>query len=196
MIGNKRNKTEPKFSAKKDKSFLIVCAAVLCLLFLIISFLPVTGKIEDQKYIKELEARISALERKLDGAEFTPEKMRELTATGSKMESFINNYNRLDASVTLKTNLLAGRIDKLQTQIDTLERPTPKKQVPIKVKKKVKKTVKKKTEPEYHTVKKGETFYSISRKYGVTLGQIRSLNGFSQGAVIYPGQKIIVRKIK
>lgn len=194
MAGNKRNKLEPKFSAKRDKSFLIVCAAVLCFLFLIISFLPVTGKIEEHKYIKELEQRISDLEKRLEGTDITQDKMRELSVQGSKMESFINNYNRLDATVSLKTNLLASRIDKLQIQIDTIKQPEKKKQAVVETKKIAKKKVIKQGPKKlYHTVKKGETFYSISRKYGVTLRQIRALNGFSEKTVIYPGQKIIVK---
>lgn len=194
MVGNKRNKPEPKFSAKKDKSVLVVCAAVLCLLFLIISFLPVTGKIEEHKYIIKLEQRISDLEKRLEGTDITPDKIRELSVQGSKMESFINNYNRLDASVSLKTNLLASRIDKLQLQIDTIKQPVQKRKVVAEKKKTAKKkVVRHAPEKLYHTVKKGETFYSISRKYGLSLGQIRVLNGFSEKTIIYPGQKIIVK---
>lgn len=45
-----------------------------------------------------------------------------------------------------------------------------------------------------HTVVKGETFYSISRKYGVTLDQLYSMNGLDSSSVLKIGQELIVKK--
>lgn len=45
-----------------------------------------------------------------------------------------------------------------------------------------------------HTVVKGETFYSISRKYGVTLDQLYSMNGLDASSVLKIGQELIVKK--
>lgn len=42
----------------------------------------------------------------------------------------------------------------------------------------------------YHTVSKGETLYSISFKYGVSLKQLASWNNIAEPYVIYPGQKL------
>ena len=45
-----------------------------------------------------------------------------------------------------------------------------------------------------HTVKKGETLWSISQMYDdVTLFDIRKLNGFSENQKIYPGDKIKIK---
>ena len=41
-----------------------------------------------------------------------------------------------------------------------------------------------------HVVKKGDTPYSLSRKYDVNLGQLLRANGMGENAVIYPGQKL------
>ncbi|MCR5606400.1 MAG: M23 family metallopeptidase [Treponema sp.] len=43
-----------------------------------------------------------------------------------------------------------------------------------------------------HVVAKGETFYSISRKYGVTVDDIRKANNFSNSYVLKAGQKIVI----
>ncbi len=66
-----------------------------------------------------------------------------------------------------------------------------------------KKTALKKTVPQivkkatpsrvYHVVQKGETFYSISKKYGTTVANINKLNHFSKQPTIYPGDKLIVK---
>lgn len=43
-----------------------------------------------------------------------------------------------------------------------------------------------------HVVAKGETFYSISRKYGVTVDAIRKANNFSNSYILKAGQKIVI----
>ncbi len=45
----------------------------------------------------------------------------------------------------------------------------------------------------YHVVQKGETFYSISRKYNTTVENLHKLNHFSKQPTIYPGNKLIVK---
>ena len=51
------------------------------------------------------------------------------------------------------------------------------------------------TTPTYHTVSPGETLFSISRKYGLTVAQLKELNGIGEQNLITVGQKlrIIVR---
>ena len=44
-----------------------------------------------------------------------------------------------------------------------------------------------------HTVKSGDNLWDISRKYGVSVEQIRKLNGLSPNAVLKIGQKLIIR---
>lgn len=194
MAGIKRNKSEPRFPIRRDKSFLIVCVVVFCCVFLIISFFPMTSKIEDEKYIKMLEKRIAALENRFEGTDLNADRLKQLSLQSSKMESFINNYNRLDATVSLKTNLLANRLDKMQLQINNIKKPVARKMPVTKPEKIKKKKVKTVSSVKYHFVKKGETFYSISKKYGISLSKIRGMNGFSEKTVIYPGQKILINK--
>ena len=45
----------------------------------------------------------------------------------------------------------------------------------------------------FHTIKKGETLYSISKKYNTTVTNIQKLNKLSPDAKIYPGDSILVR---
>jgi diadenylate cyclase len=44
----------------------------------------------------------------------------------------------------------------------------------------------------YHTVRSGETLWGISRRYGLTVEELRSLNNFSPGGTIYPDQRLFV----
>ena len=49
------------------------------------------------------------------------------------------------------------------------------------------------TPSKYHTVRKGETISSISRKYGVSVSQIRSLNRLHSNS-LRVGQKLLIKK--
>ena len=44
-----------------------------------------------------------------------------------------------------------------------------------------------------HTVKSGDNLWDISKKYGVSVEQIRKLNGLSSKAVLKVGQKLIIK---
>ena len=45
-----------------------------------------------------------------------------------------------------------------------------------------------------HTVEKGETYYSISKKYGITLQQLFEANGLTEGSVLKIGQTLKIRQ--
>lgn len=48
---------------------------------------------------------------------------------------------------------------------------------------------------EYYTVKSGDNLWDIANKLGITVQNIRSLNGLGGNSRIYPGQKLKIRKI-
>ena len=45
----------------------------------------------------------------------------------------------------------------------------------------------------YHTVKSGDTLYSISRKYGMEYWQLASINGIKPPFTVYKGQRLSLR---
>ncbi|MBO4404153.1 MAG: M23 family metallopeptidase [Treponema sp.] len=47
-------------------------------------------------------------------------------------------------------------------------------------------------EAKVHTVEKGETFYSISRKYGITVDELCSVNSLTKNDVLKAGQKLSI----
>ena len=48
------------------------------------------------------------------------------------------------------------------------------------------------TNKRYHTVRSGETLYSISRRHNLTVQKIRLLNKLNNSSVIHPGQKLLL----
>lgn len=45
----------------------------------------------------------------------------------------------------------------------------------------------------YHVVKKGETLYRISRRYGISVQKIKNMNKLGRSNTIHPGDKIIIK---
>lgn len=60
--------------------------------------------------------------------------------------------------------------------------------------KELKKQSKAASKTEHHTVKKGESLYSISRKYSCTPDQLKKWNGLSDKASLPIGKKLVIRK--
>ncbi|MCK5186168.1 MAG: LysM peptidoglycan-binding domain-containing protein, partial [Deltaproteobacteria bacterium] len=45
---------------------------------------------------------------------------------------------------------------------------------------------------QYHNVVRGDTLYNITRKYGLSVEEIRRLNNLNENQPIQPGQKLMV----
>jgi LysM repeat protein len=108
--------------------------------------------------------------------------------------------SRLEAAFSLKFDSMVERMEKLEKKISIAQskpvvKATPKSvqkaKKTIPEKKAVKKAVKK--TDLFHTVVKGETLYSISKKYKTSVDSLRKLNNFSENTKLYPGNNILVR---
>lgn len=45
-------------------------------------------------------------------------------------------------------------------------------------------------EQRYHTVQKGDNLFQISAKNGITIQQLKEINGIGPNEAIFPGQKL------
>lgn len=176
---------------------LMAGICILVMVIIIASFYPMTKQVKDDDYIQRLEKRILVLEEKLATLALTDERLRHIEVKSNKVDSFENSVNRLEATITLKTNLLVSRLDDMQLQVDSVKKTVNAANFKNHAGEKPRKKVQKKKahpEPDYHIVRKGETFYSISRRYGISLEVLKKKNNFNEKTIIYPGQKIIIRR--
>ncbi|MCK5311411.1 MAG: LysM peptidoglycan-binding domain-containing protein [Desulfobacteraceae bacterium] len=112
---------------------------------------------------------------------------------------------RIEASLSIKYETLASRINRLERSIDKLSRKIDsyKKISSTKVvkpplvktskKSETKKAVTKKKESIFHTVKKGDTLYSLSKQYGTSVSDLEKINHLPKNANIYPGDNLLVK---
>ncbi|GAB6095548.1 hypothetical protein JCM14469_18000 [Desulfatiferula olefinivorans] len=180
--------------------FLVALGVSLLLVVLLLIYgVSDRGGVKDRDYVGILDERVALLEKQVADLSAAVEGLKGLDSPGSRLEGLNTSCQRLEASLTLKSNLLAERINTLETLVrEEKNRRTetpPKKNVaapfvPTPAQVPPKQSVK--ASPRYHVVEKGDTFYSISRRYGMTLKRLRELNHFNEKTIIYPGQKVIV----
>ena len=134
--------------------------------------------IASKNRLKELEGRVGKLEA-IDN------RVTQILEQAKAFEQFRKRFDRLEASMKLKLDHVVKGLKDLNKKAAASR---PKKTVSSRPAKVARKTATKR----YHTVRRGETLYSISRKYGLTVKKIRILNKLSDRALIHPGQKLLV----
>lgn len=89
-----------------------------------------------------------------------------------------------DLALLQRVDVLAQKVDMLEKQKQPSPEPKAKPSTPSKPAASA--------EKKYHTVRKGETLYGISKKYGISVGELRKLNNLSADQLLRAGQKLLV----
>ncbi|MGD8701377.1 MAG: LysM peptidoglycan-binding domain-containing protein [Desulfosarcina sp.] len=148
--------------------------------------------------IKNLEQKIQGLEQRLEKYEGMDEKVTRIWEQAKSFEKFKTRFDRSEASMSLRMDHLAMSLDALQKKTtETFEKVAEIEKQPSPP---VPKTPaaspppsKKAAASSLHTVVPGDTLFSISQRYKISLEQLRSINKLSDEAVINVGQKLRVR---
>lgn len=149
---------------------------------------------------KALEARVLQLEQSLASIneKLAASSPDEIKTRLDKIES--SAFQRIDA-LEQKTEHLAAGLSSARKQVAASDsKPAPEKQ-----KEKPKAAEKKEAQAKSaasaakpksgatHVVKQGETAYSVSKKYGMSVDELRKMNGLGASNTIMPGQKLKVK---
>ncbi len=111
----------------------------------------------------------------------------ELDLINGRLEQLENKIEQLEvrSSETKDSVTTVGSlIITLEERIDALSQNIEKAPVPKQALSQEKK--------HYHKVVRGDTLYSISRKYGLSVEKILQLNNVNENQTIQPGQKLMV----
>jgi LysM repeat protein/anti-anti-sigma regulatory factor len=154
-----------------SKKPLFIIAGGLFLFFILI-ILYMTR--DSSTGIEELQKRVALLEERMTRA---GGQSKDLSVMQEKIEGVRKEFAE-------RTKQVESDLAKLRQEMDsasTKPGPTTHSQVaqPPRVLK-------------YHTVMQGETLFSISRKYGITLDELRRLNDLKSNQTLGVGQKLIV----
>ena len=162
---------------------LAIVALVAALLMLVWGG---NGEVATRQALSALEDRVRQLETRVDKYEAIDEKVTQIWEQAKSFEKFKDRFERSEASTSLRMDHLTISLETLQKQMGATlqsrpaapaqsESPGP---APAKVR--------------YHEVAPSETFYSISKKYDITVEQLLKLNDMQKNDVLKVGQKVIV----
>ena len=165
--------------------FRWIVIAVVIIVALIVFIFSGSGTSDSARRILALEKRIADLENRIAGLDQDGMVNAGTGTDAKKIEQYIGRLDRFEASTNKRMEYLTKRLDKLSKNV-TVKAPPVTKQP-------TQDTKAKKDQTQYHLVSKGETLYSISRTYKLTLKELRRLNNLDDKAAIYPGQKLRIK---
>jgi LysM repeat protein len=170
-----------------------IAGAVGVVLLATLLFSNISGP-GDLARISDLEQRIERLEHRLEKVDGVDEKVTHIWEQAKSFETFKTRFDRSEASMSLRMDHLAMSLDALQKKTDeTLNKieglgeraappATPASPPPAK----------KAATAKTHTVVAGDTLFSISRRYKLSVEQLRSINQLDDQAMIHVGQTLRV----
>lgn len=165
---------------------LLLLAIIALVAALLVLVWGGNGDVATRQAVNALKDRVQELEERLDKYESIDEKVTSIWEQAKSFEKFKDRFDRSEASTSLRMDHLTVSLEALQKQIGSVRQAPPPAAVqtespgpaPAKVR--------------YHTVAPSETFYSISKKYDITVEQLLQLNQMKPNDVLKIGQKLIV----
>jgi len=150
---------------------------ILLVVFLVLIFaggiLYFLGRGTTSSEVGPLESKVVALEQRIARLEKQiPELQGKISTQGP------------DPALLQRMDALTQKVEALEKQKQPAAEPKAKRSPPSKPAASA--------EKKYHTVQKGETLYGISKKYGMSVEELRKLNNLSADPSLRTGQKLLV----
>jgi LysM repeat protein len=160
----------------------IIPAMIVGIVILVMFFLWTRqdpGDAAADQRIAELTTRVEALEQRLAALADAEQRIQELENSGQAFQQAVDRFSRFEATMTAQVERLQKNPGAQATTAKPKESPPAAKEPAKEV---------------YHTVKQGETLYSISRNYDVPVDLLRKANNIGKDNTIRPGQKLVIKK--
>lgn len=169
--------------SKKTLPFIIggIGLVIIVILLVMVLFGPSDGV--DRKQIQALEERVQGLEQQLAAIGAVDQALNRIENNEKEIHLFMERVDRFEGTVSTQIDQIIKELGVLHQK--TGSEPAPKASSPQPV---AKSPAEKKI--KVHQVKAGETLYSIGRRYGLTVDQLRAYNNIGKDATIRPGQKL------
>jgi LysM repeat protein len=136
--------------------------------------------------IQQIEERIMLMEKRLAELTGIDEELSALERDGQAYLQAIERLNRLETTVSM-------RVERIEKAITAMQAKQTKPQTKTK---KVAKPAPSKEKSITHVVKTGDTLYAISRRYNISINQLRQDNKLNNNSVLKPGQKLLIKKVQ
>ena len=132
--------------------------------------------------LQSLEKRMEQLEKRMATMGGMDQALERIDKNEKELGLIMERIDRFESTLTTQIDQILKELGVLHQK--TGSSPTPKARAP----KPAKPGTEKKA--QLHEVSVGETLYSISRRYGLSVGQLRKYNNIGPQDAIRPGQKL------
>ncbi len=137
--------------------------------------------------LARIESELAAIQQRLAALEKRPETAMDIEALQVKVDRLLQRLDRSEATFSERIGLMERQI-KERPAASAAAPPAPKPKPAVS-------TTPAKPQPEksparLHTVKAGDTLYSISRGAGITVEALLKINNLKPGATIHPGDRL------
>lgn len=167
-----------------QKPFVPYIAAGVVALVVILGFTLFGSSSQNDALSEEM----ALLSKRLDDIEFRIGNLEQaasgdagLTGLRSDTDNLAQQLKGLETKLGQSLNQINDKIAALEKSQKPAAKPATAAAKPAKA-----------ATPKIHVVKAGETLYQISRKYGLTVDQLKQLNKMGQDITIRPGQELVV----
>jgi len=170
------------------KHIYIAIGGFLILIVLCVVLIARTYSLAEKAQLLALESRLEQLEGRL-GSLDGEGGLSQTGGSGNQLILLTERLDQLEANMTARINSMVKELNAPppKTASQAVQEVETSKPLPAE---------KKETTAKIHTVKQGETLYRISRRYNLSVDQLREYNKLGAKADIYPGQQLKVTPTK
>jgi LysM repeat protein len=170
------------------KHIYIAIGGFLILIVLSVVIIARTYSLAEKVQLLALESRLEQLESRLGSMEGEG-GLSQTAGQGNQLILLTERLDQLEANITARINSMANQLNTAAAKpvVEVTAKTEAAAPAPA---------LKEEAKAKIHTVKQGETLYRISRRYNLSVEQLRQYNQLDQKASIYPGQKLKVSSPK
>ncbi|MDY6906435.1 MAG: LysM peptidoglycan-binding domain-containing protein [Thermodesulfobacteriota bacterium] len=185
---------------------LAACAVIVIILIVVVA--TSGGPAVSEKDVQSLQSGLNALEERVDALAFSEDRIDRLRDRIGELEKITSEFGKLEADLMFRISDLEAKLgvtaDKVtdtaqaqqqETTAKTAAKTSVKTSKPAAAKADASaKTPDKQASGDiWYQVRKGDTVYSISRKHGLTVEALKTMNSLNSNK-IFPGQKLRVKR--
>jgi LysM repeat protein len=166
------------------KHIYIAIGGFMILIVLCVVLIARTYSLAEKAQLLALESRLEQLEGRL-GSMQGEGALSQTGGSGNELILLTERLDQLEANMTARMNNMVKELNTgpSKTASQAVQEVQTPKQLPAE---------KKEAKVQMHTVKQGDTLYRISRRYNLSVDQLREYNKLGVKATIYPGQQLQV----
>lgn len=180
-------------SRMRSRSLMIaIVVVVLFVLVLLFWSIPKPKRALNDPRLAAMQTRIGQIEKRLNDIEGMLSGLADLKSGMSGTRDLAARLDHVEATYSKRLDDVSQKIAELDKALKAASgKAAVKKTAPAHTRTAHKSTRKKHT-VRYHTVATGDTLYSLSRHYGLTVAKLRAINKLGAKSTIHPGQKLRV----